>query len=324
MPASGGDNKILRAMQLFDSMLWAVKGTTRSTWTPAPPDVADVIVVHQDDHDERIAAWKAHGKLLVEIVTEGGSDRTASHALVYPFRVTQAVVLLERLDVELNSADAVRRAASQPPDSPISHDGVDPWGFVETLRTLREVQNSEGWLVGREGRVPVLWLKSDGTAYLAEPSTVQAIRLGILDLSRLKLRATAPPHDGPSPRAGVELSWFAGYHASNQLAPWLKPAASYRVGRWPNFGLIRPSSSHIRITAALAAAPADLGQLAARTHTSMEEAIRTLNALAACDTITVVESDVTPAPKSPRVSVQPRGGFTSFLRKLRKHLGLGF
>ena len=77
MPASGGDNKILRAMQLFDSMLWAVKGTTRSTWTPAPPDVADVIVVHQDDHDERIAAWKAHGKLLVPLHSDFDRFRSA-------------------------------------------------------------------------------------------------------------------------------------------------------------------------------------------------------------------------------------------------------
>lgn len=324
VPASGSDNKVVHAMQLFDSVLWAVKGTTRSTWTAASPDIADVIVVHQDDPDERIATWRAHGKLVVEIVTEDSSDRTASHALVYPFRVTQAVVLLERLDVELNSADALRRAADQPYDNHNSRDGVDSWGFVEALRTLREVQNSEAWLVGRDAQAPVLWLKSDATAYLAEPSTVQAIRLGVLDLSRLKLSATSPPLDGPSPRAGVELSWFAGYHAGNKLAPWLSSAESYRVKRWPNFGLIRPLPAHIRITAALASAPADLAQLVSRAHTSMEEAVRTLNALAVCDTLMVAESNVAPAPQFPGVYAQSRGGFVSFLRNLRKHLGIRF
>src|SRR5438105_3498218 len=104
-PASVVEEKITHALQLFDSILWAFQGTTRSTWTLVAPEAAEVIVVHEGDPDQRIPAWRAGGKLIVEIAVRD----SPSCALVYPFRAAQALALLERLDGQLNSQDDPQR-----------------------------------------------------------------------------------------------------------------------------------------------------------------------------------------------------------------------
>ena len=318
-PASAADERVTHAFQLLDSILWAFQGTTRSSWRITAADVADVVVVSAEDYDQGTEGWRNSGKVVVEIATEGLADPAVQNRLVYPFRAQQVLVLLERLDAQLNpaaSSAAVSTAAR--PEAP-----ADPWSFVEALRTLRSVQNGATWLVGRDGRTPVLWLKGDAVVYATDNATVQAIRRGSLRLSNVVLQKGADPVGGPTQRSGMELSWFAGYHAGVQLAPSLKPDARYRIAQWPNFGLIRPLPGQLRVAAGLSSAAADLEEIIARAKVTPEEAIRTLNALYACDVLIPVESSEKSIPAAARTGVQPRGGFTSFLRNVRKHLGLG-
>jgi hypothetical protein len=317
-PASVVEEKIAHALQLFDSILWAFQGATRSTWTLVAPEAAEVIVVHEGDTDQRIPAWRAGGKLIVEISVLDNP----SCALVYPFKASQALALLERLDVQLNSQDAPQEA-NRRSEGDVARPTHEPWSFVETLRTIAEVQNSESWLVARDAKVPCLWLRADGALYAAEQATIHAIRRGTLNLASLKLQKAARPEGGPNCRAGAELSWFAGYHASADLAPWLQPATRYRVTRWPNFGLIRPLPSHIRVAAALASTPARADEIAARASVSREEAARTFNALAVANVLVAVGDEVTPVQTSGPPATAPRGGFAAFLSNVRRHLGLG-
>src|SRR6185369_15928277 len=141
-PASVVEEKITHALQLFDSILWAFQGTTRVTWTLVAPEAAEVIVVHEGDPDQRIPAWRAGGKLIVEISTRDSS----TSALVYPFKASQALALLERLGTQLNLRGAPQEA-DRSPEASVPRRSHEPWSFVETLRTIAEVQNSEAWLV---------------------------------------------------------------------------------------------------------------------------------------------------------------------------------
>lgn len=318
-PASVADERVTHAMQLLDSILWAFQGTTRSTWKVTSADVADVVVIYAEDYDARIDGWRNSGKIVVEIATEGLADPAVQNRLVYPFRAQQVLVLLERLDALLDpgAGPAVGAAQSTAP--------TDPWAFVEALRTLRSVQNSQTWLVGRNGRAPVLWLRGDAVSYATDGATVQAIRRGTLTLSTISLQKSADPTGGPTQRSGLELSWFAGYYASAQLAPAVKAGARHRMSQWPNFGLIRPLPPQLRVAAGLSAAAADLEEIIARAKVTSEEAIRTLNALYACDVLIAAaepSGKATPAVAATSAA-QPRGGFTSFLSRMRKHLGLG-
>jgi hypothetical protein len=332
-PAAATDERIAHALQLLDSILWAFQGTTRSTWKIGAPEVADVIVIHEADTDKPAQTWKSSGKLIVEIATEARVDTTVPNLLVYPFRAQQVLVLLEQLDTQLSSAGDASDASAA--DSPASEPETpaDPWSFVEALRTLRSVQNSEAWLVGRDAKTPVLWLRGDAATYTADAGTVQAIRRGSFRLSKLTLHKGADPGasvpvdgqqaTGPASRSGMELSWFAGYHASSQLAPGLQASACYRITQWPNFGLIRPLPSQLRVAAGLSAAAADLDEIIKRASVAAEEAVRTLNALYACGVLVSIESGGAAVRMTPGALAEPRGGFTKFLRSVRKHLGLG-
>jgi hypothetical protein len=320
-PAPEAGAKAAQAIQLMDSVLWAFKGTTRCEWTIVPPETADVVVVSHADTNEQIADWKAGGKLMVVITTESDADVSSEErVLVYPFRAMEVLGLLDRLDAEIRSGISLRETHEA---EKVNGSSGDPWAFVESLRTLREVQNSEGWLVGRDGDTALLWIKTDASGYFADPSIAQALRRGQIDLTRLGLRRGAPPAAGSFVRSGVELAWFAGFYASDGLAPWIKGDERFRIARWPNFGLIRPPASQIRIAATLSSKAATISEITARAQVSPEEAARTLNALATCDVLVIQES-VAEAPSRPQTNVTlPGGGLRAFIRNIRKHLGLG-
>lgn len=321
-PTAATDERVSHALQLLDSIVWAFKGTTTSTWTISPFEVADVLVIHESDSDERIARWRAQGKPVITISTAGRADAAGPGVLAYPFRTAQVLALLEKLDAQLTSGMKPRRPTPvQEPRDP-SQDSTDPWSFVEALRTLRSVQNSEVWLLGGELRTPVLWLRGDAITYTADAAAIEAIRRGSLRLNKLTLRKGSAPASGQVLRSGMELSWFAGHYASPELAPALKAGGRYRISRWPNFGLIRPLPSQMRVAAGLASAAADLDEIVKRAGVSVEEAMRTLNALHACGVLMTLESNQTSHSATQRAMPEPRGGFVKLLRGIRKHLGL--
>jgi hypothetical protein len=64
-------------------------------------------------------------------------------------------------------------------------------------------------------------------------------------------------------------------------------------------------------------------EIAARVSVSVEEATRTLNALAVANVLVAVGDDGSPVETSRLPTVAPRAGFAAFLSNVRKHLGLG-
>jgi len=318
-PTGAVDERITHALQLMESVVWAFHGTTQATWRMGPLESADVLVFHEGNTDERIAQWKSQGRPIVEIAVRSRLDSDTPNLLVYPFRAAQVLVLLDRLETQLTGSFAALApsASAIAPDS--SHQ--DQWSFVEGLRDLRSVQNSEAWLVGRSAHAPVLWLRGDAATYTAEPVTVQAIRRGALNPNSLTLAKGSAPTGGQAPRSGMELSWFTGYHASDRLAPALTLSASYRISSWPNFGLIRPLPSQLRVVAGLSSAAADLREIIKRAGVTAEEATRTLNALYACGVLVGVSPDEAGGTVS--TNTRRRAGLAKLLANVRKHLGLG-
>jgi hypothetical protein len=99
-----GSNAPTHPLQLFESMLWALRGATRSNWDSVPlPDLADVIVLHEADRSERLALWQRAGKIVIVIVSQVDMSPTGEYALAYPFRVAQVQELLNALDRKLTT-----------------------------------------------------------------------------------------------------------------------------------------------------------------------------------------------------------------------------
>jgi hypothetical protein len=317
-PHNGVEERATHAIQLFDSVLWVFKGTTRTTWVASEPAAADVVVVHHSEPAQHVERWHKAGKLIVVLSTDEGARPAAPRTLVYPFPAVQVLSLLERMEAELGGAVDETIATGPAPAS-------DPWTFVEALRTVRAVSNPDLWLVARSTNGPLLWLQGDGSRYYCDAVTARAIRSGTLALSGLTLRkGTAPPKE-LNPRLGIELSWFATYHAQAMLAPWLDASLIYRLTRWPDFGLLRAHeaeerSAQMRIVAALEAQPAEPDTLAARARTSTEQVLRIVNALAVCG---LIEPAAARTPLVAHRAPVPASGLRRFLRNMRKHLGMG-
>jgi hypothetical protein len=334
-PAVAEQDRAALAMKLLDSVLWVFKGTTQSNWTVCPAEAAQVVVVHQDEPAGHIARWRNEGKLIVVISTDSAASPLSPYALSYPFPTVQVLRILEQLDAELDSGVRTERARSNAPthnpnfnnrgDGGDRH-GSDAWGFVDSLRTLRLINNADAWFVGKGASGSVVWVRGDGSRYCCDSATARAIRLGTRNLNGLTLhKATSPP--GVNPRAGSELAWFAGYHASTALAPWLSEHETLRLIRWPDFGRVQPDdpllrAAQLRVLAALDAAPATATQLCTRTGASPEIIVRTVNALASCELVERATTAATSVANSQAASPVPAGRLKQFLRNMRKHLGL--
>lgn len=303
------------ALNRLDMMFSVLKETERSHWTVSAPENAQVIVVSHRIDPERTAEWKRSGKLIVvvapDIHTDIDAELLPAHVFVSPFRAAEVLSLLGRLEQQL-------RASSGPNESMDASGNT--WAFVETLRTMREVQNTEGWVTGRDGRTPLLWLKADGSQYAADPSIVHAIRRGALDLGWLSLQQGSPPLDAEAVRAGIELAWFAGFHASAHLAPWLSLEKRYRLTTRLDYDLIRPSHSQVRACDILAETASDLAELAACSHISAEESIRTLNALSACDLLALADS---PPTSAQQIAAALTSGLSAVVRTSAHFLDAG-
>jgi hypothetical protein len=337
-PAVAEQDRAALAMKLMDSVLWVFKGTTQSNWTICPADAAQVIVVHQDEPPGNIARWRNEGKLIVVISTDSAASLISPYALNYPFPTVQVLRILEQLDDELDSGAPKQRAHSNAPSNNAAtinsrgnnrggdvgnRQGNDAWGFVDSLRTLRLVNNADTWFVGKGASGSVVWVRGDGRCYCCDSATARAIRMGTRNLNGLTLhKAASPP--GVNPRSGSELAWFAGYHASTVLAPWVSERETLRLIRWPDFGRVQPDDPllralQLRVLASLDAAPATATQLCARTGVSPEVIVRTVNALASCELVEITAaSSVANTKASPVLA----GRLRQFLLNMRKHLGL--
>jgi hypothetical protein len=324
-PRFATDEQAGHAVQLFDSVLWFFKGTTRSSWLAAEASDAGVIVVHHSEPAAHLDAWRRAGKIVIKLSTDEANHPADSRTLLYPFPAVKVLSMLERVEAEMDGGDI--DAPAPPPLSSGHRRSEDPWSFVEALRTLRTLSNSTLWLQCKGQRGVSLWIQGDGTRYFCDSGTAAAIRAGEIDLSGLTLQKSSSPPDNLAPRVGAELFWFSAYHASAALAPWLEEKTLYRLVRWPDFGRLRASdevarTAQLRIVAALAYAPASVATVAAHTRTSVEQATRTLNALSSCALIGPARSDAPPPPRQGHLP-NPAGGFKQFLRNLRKHLRLG-
>lgn len=330
-PAVAEQDRAALAMKLLDSVLWVFKGTTQSNWTICSAETAQVVVVHQDEPAGHIARWRNEGKLIVVISTDPAASPISPYALSYPFPTVQVLRILEQLDAELDSRGPAQRARSKAPSqldksNHPAESSSDAWGFVDSLRTLRLVNNADTWFVGKGASGSVVWVRGDGSRYCCDSATARAIRTGTRNLNGLTLhKAASPP--GVSPRSGSELAWFSGYNASTSLAPWLNERQTLRLTRWPDLGRVQPEdpllrASQLRVLAALDAAPATVVQLCARTDVSAEIIVRTVNALASCELVAAASTAAPSVANTNSTSPLLAGRLKEFLRNMRKHLGL--
>jgi hypothetical protein len=301
------------AMQLFETMLWALRGATASSWVVHEHEsAADVIVA--DAADTRIPMWQAGGKPLIRLLGVQSGTPTAEEVLVHPFQLSHVIKVLGVVEKRLPSATGKSET------------------LIEVLRRAGNVAASTSWCSWRSGGKDMLWVSK--AAYAAEPNARLNLRDASSTLGALEMGAVMdrPPAAGER-RPLVELRWWVGLWHSATLAAWLDPVTAYRVTRWPDFGVIRPFHQHIRATALMSAWPYNVDKLSEHARLPREEAIRLLNALSTCGVLTpsksraneTVQAQPSPIIRSEPVNsaaLQSAGGVRSLLSRVRLRLGI--
>jgi hypothetical protein len=313
------------ALKFVDSVLWAFKSATKVRWVTTDPDAAEVVFADSSIDAQLLAAWQQARKLVVVLLRGPETVRDAAYSLPYPFSVRQLLSLLEGLGEELD-----KRAGTEPSvaGNTVLESQETPWSFAEALRALAAENDAQRWFVGAAPGGSRFWVRGDARRHVASRAVIDGIRSGDLPLAQVTLvRADSPPSDGEI-RPGLELEWFANYHACAEPAPWLKAACAYRLTRWPDFGALRPAdpallTAQLRIVAALAHAPACAPDAAAQAGAAPDVAIRMFNALLACGCVEPARAAAPAAAPAKRRPVLQAAEIRSFVAAIRRRFGLG-
>jgi hypothetical protein len=256
--------------QAFRSMLKILDGRGGLSWVLVSPDEAEVLIAgtHGDDLAARRWATKTDKPMIA--VYEGAAARPMTpYTLHHPFRVMQLLGVLDDVD------QALAGSAHEPLRARAVGGGVD---FAESLRLLARSSAAGNLHAAGEGAARV-FVRDDLSVYYASEDTVRRLTRAALPLPALHLTGDAPP-SGFICRPVFELAWFTGWHATDALAPWVDRNASYRLRRWPDFGLLRGTREQLALAALLTNASYSRARLLELSRQAASNVDRFLNACA--------------------------------------------
>jgi hypothetical protein len=286
-----------------------LSGRTQYSWQPGPPEQAAVVILGPSigaskadlaDSNRRIARVTLSDQPHVGDVT----------CLEYPFRVFQVLSALQEIESELS-----------PSAQPAQMDArLSSWALFDSLRQLASQANLGQWLVAHYPDGYALHVRDDLQVFAADSGVHARLAAGQLPEAEL-VPGEAPPPELRSGR-GAELLWQVGMHSGRgNLSGSLDAASAYRLLAWPDFGVVRPQATHLRMSALLATAPHTRDELLILlgNDANIEAVNRFLNACAASGLLQADRRAMSPIPKHPSA---PASSFVSGLvASIRDKLG---
>lgn len=288
----------------FHSMLQIVAGRSKARWRLAGVAEADVLFASSAGSDEALAAWSGSGKPVVLVTDDRGSWPPATFVLRHPFRVMQLLSVLD---------DVADLLAASPPRE---RGNSSLWAGAESLRALMPQAGTLGWHVARTSLGDEIWLGRGRV--LVGADLVARLRHGDFELAAFHPAGTAPPPTSVA-LAVCDFAWQVGLASAVNLAPWLDPAAAYRLRRWPDVGRLGASTGLLELCAMSTVRAWTPSAMAQASGQSMADVHRFLAAASLAGLLATNAGEPTQAaPTRGRL----QGGWDRFLGGLRRHLGL--
>lgn len=311
-----GDNERL----VLASMLTLVNGRTAMRWQIGEATNADVLMVGSQADDALLRDWQTSNKAWIAMLEPGDARPATAHTLQLPLRLFPLLTLLTELEQlpEIFSRQVAPGGVSKVPMESMAARlgfrepvvGSPVWHFAESLRRSALVTSHGQW-----NRAGCVYLRDDGCVFATDDASLRALREGQLALPRFAATMAQKPAN-LSEYPIEQLAWFTGWWAeADHLAPWLEPAAHYRLRQWPDFGTLRGDQSTLRIAALLASRAWALDALVQHGDLERHHVIRFLNAASLCGLL--ITSAPTPSPPN-----KPNGFLTGLLGAMRVRLGL--
>jgi hypothetical protein len=298
--------------QAFRSMLKILDGRGGLSWTLAAPDDAEVLIAGAHGDDLAARRWARTDKPVIAVYEGAAARPMTPYTLHHPFRVMQLLGVLDEVDQALSGpAPDTSRACAAVEGS---------FDFAESLRRLAR-SSAAGNLHAAGESAARVFVRDDLSAYYASAETAQRLTRAALPLPALRLASDEPP-PGFVCRPVFELAWFTGWHAADAPAPWLDRHATYRLRRWPDFGLLRGTRDQLALAALLTHASygrARLVELSQQTESAVD---RFLNACALSGVLATT-TEIAPATDGAGAFIANSAArLGGLIRGLRSRLGL--
>lgn len=295
-------------------MLKILDGRDGLSWTLVAPDAAEVLIAGTQGGDAFARSWALSNKPLIAVY-EGASARPMTpYTLHHPFRVMQLLGVLEDIDHALGGA------APEVPRTKIAAANHTAWNFVESLRLLARTSAAGNLHVAGAGAERV-FVRDDLSVYHASAEIVQRLRRQALELPALALSNDKPPTHFES-RPVFELAWFSGWHAVDTPAPWIEHNATYRLRRWPDFGLLRGTREQLALAALLTHGSCSRARLIEVSGQPASTVDRFLNACALAGVLASTGDAAVPAENASTFIASSAAKLGGLIRGLRSRLGL--
>lgn len=299
------------ASQAFRSMLKILDGRGGLSWVLVPPDEAEVLIAGTHGDDLAARRWAKTDKPMIAVY-EGSAVRPMTpYTLHHPFRVMQLLGVLDDID------QALAGPGSEPPRARVSSDAVD---FAESLRLLARGSAAGNLHAAGEGASRV-FVRDDLSVYYASEDTVRRLTRAALPMPALRLTGDVPPA-GFVCRPVFELAWFTGWHATDALAPWVDRNATYRLRRWPDFGLLRGTREQLALAALLTHSNHSRARLLELSRQAATNVDRFLNACALAGVLATTADATVAADGAGAFLSQSAARLGGLIRGLRSRLGL--
>jgi len=295
------------------AVLSLIRGRTVDQWQFADGVAADVLIFEPGNTlatalQRRAAEGHSRQKFLPITTSDAGDG----FSLRYPFS-TNASRLIRCLDIASAQLGEQPEATAGRPSGSLCQRLDDAMRTPDSVAVRLESDSRSGLLDLAHKRIhwPQPFSVDETALLLSEQITLTPLRN--IDAVSITGGATIPvPWEAPLWAIGIA-------HSNGELLKRLNPAASYRMSRWPNFGVIGRRSADIRLTSLMtqrALTPVELTRLSRLPPTAAHSFI---NACALSGILVEVGGALAPMPA---VAPKPPSRLSGMLGTLRRVLSL--
>ena len=301
------------------SMLKIMDGRSEVDWSHSDPDSADVLMISCDQTDET-QRWERSDKPRI-VVYHGNQQKPASpFILQHPFRVMQLLSVLDEVADTLSSGGASPSHSSAQvaaPSTAVSNN-VSPFWLSLHEAVNGNVPDPAGLLVSSSSH-GVLYFKPASQRFYASKALFRQLAAGSVELGPLKPTTEVVPEETVACPL-FSLCWMVSRYGATHLAPWMNPEGAFHLKRWPSFGTLEKSRTHLSLCALMTKRPLTREQIQQVSHCSEEELDRFINACEMSDLMVFEEAVQVPLPEA--AAEEGKGRFGGLIKGLRSRLGL--
>ncbi|MBQ23871.1 MAG: hypothetical protein CL546_02920 [Alcanivorax sp.] len=300
-------------------MLKIMDGRSEVDWSHSDPDSADVLMISCDQTDET-QRWERSDKPRI-VVYHGNQQKPASpFILQHPFRVMQLLSVLDEV------ADTLSSGAASPSHSPAQvtapstavSNNVSPFWLSLHEAVNGNVPDPAGLLVSSSSH-GALYFKPASQRFYASKALFRQLAAGSVELGPLKPTTEVVPEETVACPL-FSLCWMVSRYGATHLAPWMNPEGAFHLKRWPSFGTLEKSRTHLSLCALMTKRPLTREQLQQVSHCSEEELDRFINACEMSDLMVFEEAVQVALPEA--AAEEGKGRFGGLIKGLRSRLGL--